>query len=100
MEAQSHVRVWLEDSLDPGDNPNLDLVARDTVGVLTRLRAQGRTVYLHCDDGRSRTPFIAALYWAEISDMSPGEAFDRLAAQVSGVRRNPVFEHVIRRYTR
>lgn len=59
-----HVEVWLIDQDDPATNPNLDLVLRDTVDAIAALRAEGKTVLLHCVQAQSRTPSVAALYAA------------------------------------
>ncbi len=57
-----HVRVWLLDEPGPEDNPNLDLVLADTSDTVAALRAEGRTVLLHCVAAHSRTPTVGALY--------------------------------------
>jgi len=62
--AADHVEVWLIDKDEPEANPNLDLVLRDTVDAIAALRAEGKTVLLHCVAAQSRTPSVAALYAA------------------------------------
>lgn len=62
--AADHVEVWLIDRDEPEANPNLDLVLRDTVDAIAALRAEGKTVLLHCVAAQSRTPSVAALYAA------------------------------------
>lgn len=93
-----HVRVWLVDSPHPEDNPNLRLVTADVVDLLSRIRADGRTVYLHCDEGRVRTPYIAAAYGARISDRSAESVFATLSGLLPDVQRNPVFDQALRGY--
>jgi ADP-ribosyl-[dinitrogen reductase] hydrolase len=61
---REHVEVWLIDQDDPASNPNLDLVLVDTVNAIAALRAEGKTVLLHCVQAESRTPSVAALYSA------------------------------------
>ena len=56
------VQVWLIDR--EGRNPNLEFVLIEAADVVARLRAEGRTVFLHCAEGRSRTAAVAALYGA------------------------------------
>lgn len=56
------VHVWLMDQA--GRNPNLDFVLAEAADVIARLRAEGRTVFLHCAEGRSRTTAVATLYGA------------------------------------
>ena len=94
-EPSDHLRVWLIDSADPGDNPNLEHVAEQTVAMVMNLRADGHHVYLHCDDGRSRTPFIASLYGSRFADAPADEvlrAIQRLAPQA---QPNPAFLRMI-----
>ncbi len=62
--ATDHVEVWLIDRDEPEANPNLDLVLRDTVDAIAALRADDKTVLLHCVAAQSRTPSVAALYAA------------------------------------
>jgi ADP-ribosyl-[dinitrogen reductase] hydrolase len=60
--AQDHVEVWLMDSENPEDNPNLDFVLADTAAVIADLRTEGRQVLLHCVAAEQRTPTAAAAY--------------------------------------
>lgn len=62
--ATDHVEVWLIDKDESEANPNLDLVLRDTADAIAALRAEGKTVLLHCVQAQSRTPSVAALYAA------------------------------------
>ena len=64
VRPQDHVEVWLMDSEDPTDNPNLGFVFADTAAVLAALRAEGRRVLLHCVAGEQRTPTVAVAYAA------------------------------------
>jgi hypothetical protein len=56
-----HIRVWLIDA-GPKSNPNLEFVLDDTARIIQTLRAEGKRVLLHCVEGRSRTPAVAARY--------------------------------------
>ena len=47
-----------------GENDHLDFVLLDTVRAIEQLRAEGRTVFVHCVQAYSRTPTIGALYGA------------------------------------
>jgi ADP-ribosyl-[dinitrogen reductase] hydrolase len=60
--AEDHVEVWLMDSEDPDDNPNLDFVLADTAAVIADLRGEGRRVLLHCVAAEQRTPTVAVAY--------------------------------------
>jgi ADP-ribosyl-[dinitrogen reductase] hydrolase len=72
--AGDHVEVWLIDDADPDKNPNLDFVLTDAVAAVAALRAEGKTVLLHCVQAQSRTPAVAALYGARLTGRTPTEA--------------------------
>lgn len=57
---QIDVRLIDNDGVD--ENVNLDFVLDDTVTLIEQLRAEGRTVLVHCVQAQSRTPTVAALY--------------------------------------
>jgi ADP-ribosyl-[dinitrogen reductase] hydrolase len=59
-----HAEVWLVDSADSGRNLNLDLVLAQAADTVAALRAEGRTVLIHCVNAVSRTPTVAALHAA------------------------------------
>ena len=61
---ENHLEVWLIDSPKPTANAHLDFVLHDTVTAIAALRAEGRTVLVHCVQAQSRTPAVAALYSA------------------------------------
>src|SRR6266851_15822 len=61
LRPADHVEVWLTDSADPGRNPHLDLVLAQAADTVAALRAEGRTVLIHCVEAKSRTPAVAAL---------------------------------------
>ena len=56
-----HLEFWLKDA-GPERNPNLEFVLDDAAQTIRALRAEGKTVLLHCVEGRSRTPSVAARY--------------------------------------
>jgi ADP-ribosyl-[dinitrogen reductase] hydrolase len=69
-----HVEVWLIDDHDMTKNPNLDFVLTDAVAAVEALRAEGKTVLLHCVQAQSRTPAVAALYGARLTGRTPTDA--------------------------
>ena len=75
---ENHLEVWLIDSPEPAANPHLDFVLHDTVTAIAALRAEGRTVLVHCVQAQSRTPAVAALY----SAMSCAIPLDQALADV------------------
>ena len=66
VEARAHVEVWLMDSEDSADNPNLGFVFADTADVIAAMRAEGRRVLLHCVAAEQRTPTMAIAYAVRI----------------------------------
>ena len=65
--AGDHLEVWLIDEPDRDNNPNLDFVLTDAAAAVTALRAEGKTVLLHCVQAQSRTPAVAVLYGARLT---------------------------------
>ncbi|MDF6103653.1 hypothetical protein [Gordonia hongkongensis] len=52
----------LTDSGDPAENPNLEFVLADTAYAVRGLRAEGKSVLLHCVAGHQRTLSVAVEY--------------------------------------
>ena len=73
VQVRDHVEVWLMDSEDPADNPNLGFVFADTADVIAAMRAEGRRVLLHCVAAEQRTPTVAIAYSARMG-MNRAEA--------------------------
>jgi protein-tyrosine phosphatase len=71
VQAQNHVEVWLVDDARPERNPHLDYVLTEAAEAIRELRAEGKTVLLHCVQAQSRTPTVAALYGAQVTGRSP-----------------------------
>ena len=75
---EDHVEFWLVDevgaNLDPG------AVLRDAAATVAALRAEGKTVLLHCLAMHSRTPLVAAVYGARITGDSVRASLDRVEA--------------------
>lgn len=70
--------VVLVDSPHPADNPNLDFVLRDTAEAITAWRDEGKTVFVHCVAGVSRTPTVAAASLATRLGISGTDALERV----------------------
>ncbi len=71
-----HVEIWLVDSADPADNPNLEFVFADTADLIARRRAEGKTVFLHCVRAERRTPAMAAACLVRSHGVGAEEALD------------------------
>ena len=69
------VEVRLVDRDGPDHNANLGFVLTDTVALVEHLRAEGRTVLIHCVQAHSRTPTIAAMYGARRRGVPAEQAF-------------------------
>lgn len=54
------IEFWLVDY--PGENLGVETVLTDAANTVAELRAQGKTVLLHCYAAHSRTPSTAAAY--------------------------------------
>lgn len=67
----------LIDVTDPASNPNLDFVIRDAAETVAALRAEGKTVLVHCVAAQSRTPTVGVAY-----AMLRGVEHDRALAEV------------------
>ncbi len=88
---EDHVEVWLVDSSRRVANPNLQFVLADTAEVLADLRAEGKTVLLHCVQAQSRTPTVAALYAVGLG--IPGEqALADVCSALPHAQPNPAFK--------
>jgi ADP-ribosyl-[dinitrogen reductase] hydrolase len=92
-----HVEVWLVDDPDPAKNPNLDFVLTDAAAAIAAMRAEGRTVLLHCVQAQSRTPAVAALYGARLTGRTPLEALADIVEVLPGARPNTAFRAALER---
>lgn len=61
-DATEVVESRLMDSEDPDANAHLAFVLRDTADAVRGLRAEGKTVLLHCVAAQQRTPSVAVAY--------------------------------------
>lgn len=89
----------LIDSASADDNPYLDELLLDAVDAVAALRAEGRTVFLHCVMAQSRTPTVAALYAARVRGVEADAAWDGVIMALPAVHPNPAFRGAYRRLT-
>ncbi|GAB3451118.1 hypothetical protein GCM10027570_27220 [Streptomonospora sediminis] len=85
--ARDRIQVWLADS--PGVNANLYFVLEEAAGLVAALRAEGKTVLLHCAAGQSRTPAVAAHYAARSLGADVRRALTGVIGAVGGHLDNP-----------
>jgi ADP-ribosylglycohydrolase len=95
--AHDHVEVWLIDEPDPAKNRNLDFVLSDAADTVAALRAEGKTVLLHCVQAQSRTPAVAALYGARLTGRAPTEALDDIVEVLPRANPNAAFRIALKR---
>jgi len=92
---EDHVESWLIDK----DDVNLDVAGQlvDAAAAVRELRAEGKTVLLHCVHARSRTPTVAAVYGAMVTGSSPSAALDRVLAVLPASSPRRSFVKVLER---
>lgn len=78
VRPEDHIEVWLVD--DEDSNNDLPFVLRDATAAVQQLRAEGKTVLLHCVHGHTRTPVVAAAYGSMLSGASSHTALERVRA--------------------
>lgn len=76
------VQVWLVDQ--PDRNANLDFVLTEAADTMATLRGEGKVVFLHCAEGRSRTSAVAALYGARHRGVPMDRAWQDVRATLPG----------------
>ena len=86
-DGMPHVEVRLIDRPERDENPHLDFVLLDTVGVIEQFRREGRTVLVHCVGAYSRTPTVGALYGARLRKVSTDDALRDVIRRTA--RRQP-----------
>ncbi|HXY94440.1 MAG TPA: ADP-ribosylglycohydrolase family protein, partial [Acidimicrobiia bacterium] len=89
--ARDHHDVWLVDRDRPRDNPNLAFVLRDTADALIDWRTAGHEIFVHCVEGRSRTPTVAAAYLIRRFGYSADEALREARRALPRAQPNPGF---------
>lgn len=90
-----HLDVRLIDQ--EGQNDHLDFVLLDTVRAIEQLRAEDRTVFVHCVQAHSRTPTVAALYGVRKEGVEIDQALRDVAAVLRGANPNSDFRAALQR---
>jgi ADP-ribosyl-[dinitrogen reductase] hydrolase len=80
-----------------GENDNLDFVLLDTVRAIEQLRAENRTVFVHCVQAYSRTPTIAALYGARTGGVGIDQALSDVLEVLAGADPNGELRAALKR---
>lgn len=97
VEASAHVEVWLIDTAEAVGNPHLDHVLSQAADTVAALRAEGRTVLLHCVAAQSRTPAVAAIYATRHLGVPPETALDQVVAVLPHAHPNSAFRAALQR---
>lgn len=79
-----HVESWLVDSDHPADHNDLAGALHDAADVVAELRAERRTVFLHCVHAHHRTPAVALLYAVKDLGLSPDDAAREVREALGG----------------
>lgn len=77
-EGRESIQVRLIDQR--GHNTNLDVVLADATDVVAELRAEGKEVFVHCAEARSRTAAVGALYAVRHCDVPAEQAWAQVKA--------------------
>ena len=92
-----HLEVRLIDRSAHHENPHLDYVLLEAVRAVERLRAQGRTVLVHCVGALSRTPTMGTLYGLRLRGVSAEQALSDVTAVLPGADPNRAFRAALKR---
>lgn len=95
VQPENQIEVWLLDSPDASVNPNLEFVVDQAARAVLRLREEGRTVFLHCAAGQSRTPLVAAVVGARTRSFSHQQALTEVLAALPDPNMNPLFLEMV-----
>ena len=83
-----HVEVWLVDREGAQHNPHLDHVLDEAANMVAELRAEGKTVLLHCVQAHSRTPAVAALYAHRLTGRSVTDCLEDIRTVLPNANPN------------
>jgi ADP-ribosyl-[dinitrogen reductase] hydrolase len=92
-----HIEVRLIDRPEDDENPHLDYVLLEAVRAIERLRAQGRTVLVHCVGAYSRTPTMGSLYGLRLRGVDADQALSDVIAVLPDANPNRSFRAALKR---
>lgn len=92
LEANFH-----EPIKDVGDPPSLIWLER-MVSLIAEQRDQGRTVYVHCMAGVSRSGLVAAAWLMREHNWTRKEAMELLRAQRPKINPRPAFRELLKKW--
>jgi len=91
-----HLSFRILDESDPDENPNLDFVLLDAARAVAALRAEGRTVLVHCVAAHSRTPAVGTAY-AMLRGVPLANALSAVCGALPEACPNPGFRKALLR---
>lgn len=94
-QGTEHHEVWLIDQDEA--NPNLDFILTDTAEGIAAARDEGKEVFIHCVQGESRTPTVAAAYLGHRLGISADDAVERVRHVFPRAKPKPWFLKALRR---
>jgi ADP-ribosylglycohydrolase len=95
--ASDHVEVWLIDSPLADRNPHLAYVLAQAADTVAGLRAEGRTVLVHCVQAQSRTPAVGAAYAIRHKSIPVQRALTEVCAALPDADPNRAFRTALER---
>jgi ADP-ribosyl-[dinitrogen reductase] hydrolase len=84
VRPRHHTQVWLSDS---NRNRYAPEVLRHVAGLMHQWRQEGRSVFVHCAAGESRTPAAAAAYLTLHKTIDATDAYGEAHDAVGNIRR-------------
>lgn len=84
---------------DAAPAPDLNWL-KEQVDFLEEQRSAGRTVYVHCFAGVSRSATVLAAYYMQKKDLTRDQALELLREQRPQVRLNPAFMELLAAWQR
>ena len=87
------IEFWLVDQ--PGANAHPEFTIEDAADTIAALRAEGKSVAVHCFEARSRTPAVGAAYSARHLGVPVAQALDEVLAVLPGTMLNEEFREIV-----
>jgi ADP-ribosylglycohydrolase len=88
------IEFWVVDY--PGENLNLEFALTDAANTIAELRAEGKTVLVHCYAAHSRTPSTAAAYSVLHKGVPAEKAFKEICAVLPDGHPQPFLKDAVK----
>ncbi len=93
LPREDRIQLWLIDR--SGSNQHPAYVIDQAAHAVAALRAEGKTVMIHCAAGRSRTSAVAARYATIQAGIEPGQAFTTIERALGQPLINPQLRRAV-----